>query len=274
MTDHRTAAAPLPRALRPRCVLTLVAGLALGLQCSGITAPFAHHLDCLAASPDVAPAAKYAYPASSQLEYEGTGQERGFLRYTGHGMLQWSHDTNHYDARLEISAWGIRVRTWTSTGALGLQGLQPARFGDTPRGKELVTRFEHDKNRITFSSGDGDLPLLSGAQDKLSALLQLSAVVGADPQRYSGGGNTISFQAADSHRAERWEFKVSPQETLQLPDGGLTAIKLTKEANPEVDQKIEVWLAAAAAYLPVRIRITESSGNFVDLMWQKTQKPD
>jgi hypothetical protein len=196
------------------------------------------------------------------------------LRYTGSGTLQWSQNANHYDARLEISAWGFRVRTWTSTGALGTQGLQPTRFGDTARGPELITRFERDKNRITFSSGDGDLPLLAGAQDKLSALLQLSAIVGTDPQRYGAGGTSITFQAADTHRAELWEFKVSAPETLELADGGVRATKLTKEANPEFDQKIEVWLAAAAGYLPVRIRITEANGNFVDLLWQKTQKPD
>lgn len=257
MTD--TATPPNRRRQWP----CLIAGLA-----------FAAHLS-LAAGTEAAPAPRsVVFPATAQLRYEGNGLERGFLRYTGSGTLQWSHDASHYDARLEIFAWGFRVRTWTSSGALGPQGLQPARFGDTPRGPELVTRFDHDKGRISFSSGDGELPLLSGAQDKLSALLQLSAIVGADPQRYSGTGSSITFQAADSHRAEPWNFKVSAQETLELADGSIRATKLTKDATPEIDQKIEVWLAAAAAYLPVRIRITEAGGNFVDLLWKKTQKPD
>ncbi len=268
--------APLSRLRRARArqFLALLSALALGLQLSGAAAPWARHLDSQAASSDSTPAAKaYLFPPAAQLHYEGNGLDRGFLRYTGSGTLQWSHAAGHYDARLEISAWGFRVRTWTSTGTLGAQGLQPSRFGDTARGPELVTHFEQDKNRISFSSGDGDLPLLAGAQDKLSALLQLSALVGADPQRY-GSGSSITFQAADSHRAELWEFKVSAPETLEFPDGGLRSIKLTKEANPQFDQKIEVWLAPATAYLPVRIRITEAGGNFVDLLWQKTQKPD
>ena len=263
------------RPLRPRRVLTLIAGLALSLQFSGLPAPFASHLACQAASTDAAPApASYAFPPSARLHYEGNGQEGGFLRYTGNAALLWSRDANHYDAQLEISAWGMRVRTWTSTGTLTAQGLLPDRFSETPRGPELVTRFEYDKTRITFSSGDADLPLLAGTQDKLSALLQLAAIVGGNPQRYSGGGTSITFQAADTHRAERWQFRVSAQETLNLPDGALPAIHLTKESTPEFDQKIEVWLAAAVDYLPVRIRITEASGNFVDLVWQKTQKTD
>ena len=61
---------------------------------------------------------------------------------------------------------------------------------------------------------------------------------------------------------------------LELPGGTLATVKLTKEPTAEFDQRIEVWLAPAQSYLPVRLRITESNGALVDLLWRKTLKPD
>ena len=215
-----------------------------------------------------------AWAPPTVLEYDGKGLEQGFLSYSGTGTLQWSHDSAQYQARLEITAFGLRLRTWNSSGKLGNQGLQPEHFEDTTRSGQWNTRFLRDKGVISFSSGSPDQPLQADAQDKLSALLQLGAIVSADPQHYSNG-ESIHFQAADAHQAERWEFHGSAPETLQLAAGeSLVASKFTKEPTPEFNQKIEVWLAPVMAYLPVRMRITESSGSFVDLLWHKPHKPD
>ena len=111
-----------------------------------------------------------------------------------------------------------------------------------------------------------------GAQDKLTALLQLSALLAGAPERYPAG-SSIRFQAADAHRAEVWDFKVGATELLDLPGGPTQALKLSKSPTVEFDQGIEVWLAPAMHYLPVRLRITEANGAFADLLWRKTEKP-
>jgi hypothetical protein len=216
---------------------------------------------------------KPVYPPATRLLYEGKGEEKGFLKYTAGGELVWAPDGTQYNAKLEITFLLARLRTWTSKGELSEYGLQPTRFGDKPRGAELATHFQRDKGIISFSANNPDVPLQPGAQDKLSALLQLSAIVAGAPARY-GAGSSISFQAADAHRAEMWDFKVSGSESLELPGGTLSGIKLTKEPTVEFDQRIEVWLAPDIHYLPVRLRITESNGTFVDLLWRKTQKPE
>jgi hypothetical protein len=224
-------------------------------------------------APEARRVQKLAYAQPARLVYDGRGEERGFVKYAANAELLWLPEGAQYSARLEISAWGFRLRTWTSKGALGEAGLLPARFGDKPRGAELATHFQRDKGIISFSANNPDVPLLEGAQDKLSALLQLSAMVAGEPERYSQG-TVVSFQAADAHRAELWDFKVGALEPLELPGGTLNSLKLSKEPTLEFDQRIEVWLAPEAHYLPVRLRITEANGAFADLLWRNTQKPD
>ncbi len=223
--------------------------------------------------PQVQPVQKASYAPPVLLVYDGKGEERGFIKYAASGELLWAPDGSRYNAHLAISAWGFRVRTWSSKGDLTDAGLQPLRFGDKPRGAELATHFQREKGLITFSANNPDVLLQAGAQDKLSALLQLGALVAGEPGRFPGG-TTIAFQAADAHRAELWNFKVGSTESLDLPGGMVTALKLSKEPTAEFDQRIEVWLAPDMAYLPVRLRITEASGAFADLLWRKTQKPE
>jgi hypothetical protein len=212
-------------------------------------------------------------PGSIRLLYDGKGEERGFIKYAASAELLWLTDGAQYSARLEISAWGIRVRSWTSKGAVSEAGLVPLRFGDKPRGAEQATHFQRDKGIISFSANNPDVPLQDGAQDKLSALLQLGALLAGAPQTYSAG-DSIRFQAADAHRAEWWDFKVAGLEQLDLPGGPKQALKLSKSPTVEFDQGIDVWLAPDMHYLPVRLRITEANGAFADLLWRKTQNAE
>ncbi len=224
------------------------------------------------AAAEVQNAKKVVYAAPALLLYDGRGEEKGF-KYSASGELWWQPEAQRYNARLELAAFGFRVRTWTSKGELTDGGLQPVRFGDKPRGAEKATHFQRDKGIISFSANNADVPLQPGAQDKLSALLQLSALFAGEPARYVAG-TSIRFQAADAHRAEVWDFKVGASETLELPGGTLRGTRFTKEPTVEFDQRIEVWLAPDMQFLPVRIRITEANGAYADLLWRKTQKPD
>lgn len=223
-------------------------------------------------APTTPPPGKLQLPPAVQLLYDGKGEERGFIKYAATAELDWLPDGKQYNARLEISAFGFRVRTWTSKGELTDSGLQPTRFGDKPRGAELATHFQRDKGIISFSANNPDIPLQAGAQDKLSAYLQLGALVAGEPARF-GPGSTVRFQAADAHNAEVWNFGVGALEPMELPGGTLSVLKFTKEPTAEYGQRIEVWLAPELGYLPARLRITEANGAFADLLWRKSQKP-
>ncbi|NVO05074.1 MAG: DUF3108 domain-containing protein [Rhodoferax sp.] len=277
-TAPELAAAPETAAMEPATapVSLQLAANSSPVEAGSKTRPEASEATAAAATAPAGGSArpsKVLYPQAARMLYDGHGEEKGFLKYNAGGELLWQPDGAHYNAKLEITFLLARLRTWTSKGELSDAGLQPIRFGDKPRGAEQATHFQRDKGIISFSANNPDVPLQPGAQDKLSAILQLSALVAGAPARY-GAGSVISFQAADAHRAELWDFKSSGTESLELPGGTLNGLKLTKEPTVEFDQRIEVWLSPDRGYLPVRLRITESSGAFVDLLWRKTLKPE
>ncbi len=209
-------------------------------------------------------------PDSALLKYQVQGQAKGFS-YWASAELQWLQDGKDYEARLEVSAFLLGSRVQISKGTLGAEGLMPTRFGDKTR-SEQAAHFQRDKGLITFSANSPDAPLLKGAQDRLSVVLQSSSLLAADPTRFPAG-TMLSFQTVSQREAEVWQFLVEKEEMLQLPFGDISAIKLNRKPRREFDQHIELWFAPTLGYLPVRLRITNAKGDFVDQLLSKAEKP-
>ena len=209
-------------------------------------------------------------PDSALLKYQVQGQAKGF-NYWASAELNWQHDGKSYDARLEVSAFMLGSRVQMSKGTLGTEGIMPTRFSDKTR-SELAAHFQRDKGIISFSANSPDAPLLKGAQDRLSVVLQLSSLLAADPMRFPMG-TMLSFQTVSQREAEVWQFLVEKEELLQLPFGDMGAIKLNRQPRREFDQRIEIWFAPTLGYLPVRLRITNANGDFVDQLLSKAEKP-
>ncbi|MBK6387093.1 MAG: DUF3108 domain-containing protein [Rhodoferax sp.] len=171
---------------------------------------------------------------------------------------------------MEVSAFMVGSRVRTSAGRVTAQGLAPTRFSDKSR-TELAAHFDHDKGRVTFSNGP-EAPLLAGAQDQLSLFIQLGALLAGEPSKYPVG-TTISTQTVGPRAAETWVVTVEREEKLELPGGDLATVKLVRNPRREYDQKAEMWLAPSLSYLPVRLRITQPNGNYVDQQWRATEAP-
>lgn len=222
-----------------------------------------------AALPAAKAVRKFAFPPSTRLKYEVKGEIKGFP-YHVNGDLQWAHDGKTYNARMEISHFLLGARVQTSTGQLGAHGLEPTRFGDKVR-SEVAAHFDYDKNKITFSANTPDVPLLPGAQDHLSVMLQMASMLAADPKLFTRG-STLSFQAVGPKSADAWVFTIGATEKLDLPGGGVNALRVWREPNGEYDSRVEIWFAPEFAYLPVRIRLTQANGDVADQLWKSTQK--
>ena len=214
-----------------------------------------------APSPPAAPSAPVAVPAPVRLQYMVSGEVRK-LAYTARSELSFVHDATSYQARLEVSAFLVGARSQTSAGSLTPAGLAPTRFADKSR-TERAAHFDRERGRISFSANTSEAPLLPGAQDRLSVLLQLAALLAGDPARYPTGSQ-ISIQTAGPTEAEPWLFAVEAEERQTLPVGELATIKLTRAPRREFDQRVELWLAPSLGYLPARVRITQANGDFVD----------
>jgi len=85
-------------------------------------------------------------------------------------------------------------------------------------------------------------------------------------------GSTLAFQAVGPRSADAWVFTVGASEKLTLPGGEMQAVHLWRDPAGEYDPKTEIWLAPTLGYLPVRIRLTQRNGDFVDQQWKATQK--
>ena len=215
-------------------------------------------------------AQNYAIAGSVRLKYAIKGEVKGFP-YFANGELLWLQDGNTYDARAEISHFLLGSRVQTSKGNITPQGLEPIRFGDKVR-SEVAAHFERSKGKVSFSANTPDASLQPGAQDHLSVFIQLGAMLAGDPARFVEG-TQIPVQAIGPRNSEAWVVNVGAQELLDLPGGPVKAVKLWRDASGEYDTKVEMWLAPEMDYLPVRIRLSQSNGDFVEQQWRSTQKP-
>lgn len=209
-------------------------------------------------------------PPPVRLTYEVKGQVKKF-DYTARAELLWQHDGSRYEARQEVSAFLIGSRTQRSTGLVSAQGLQPERFGDRSR-NEQAAHFDHAQGRVTFSANTPQAAIGPGAQDRLSMFIQLAAMLAADPARYTPG-TQITLTTVSARNADRWTFSIEAPETLNLPVGATPTLKLLRLPRRDYDQKAELWLAPSLGYLPARIKLTQSNGDFADLLLRGSEKP-
>ena len=215
-------------------------------------------------------ASAFKIPAPVFLKYQVLGMSKQ-MNYSAWAEFSWQHDGQRYDSKLEVGAFLLGSRSQTSQGTLGAEGLMPQRFGDKFR-SEVASHFQRDKGVISFSTNAPEVPLLKGAQDRLSVVMQIAALLSADPERYPLG-TMLSFQTVATRDAEVWLFLVEKSETLQLPYGDVPTIKVNRKPRKEFDQSIELWFAPSIDYLPVRLRVTNANGDFVDQQLRKVEKP-
>ena len=211
-----------------------------------------------------------ALPASAQLQYKMTGSAKG-LTYHAQGELLWQQGGGSYSARMTAKALFVGSRTMTSTGQVSDQGLAPSRFSDKSR-TELAAHFEPDKGQISFSANTPSVPWTPGAQDRISVFLQLGGMLAGNPAGFPLN-STISSLTVGPRAADYWTFVVEKEELLSLPFGELATVKLARQPRRDYDQKVELWYAPALGYLPVRSRITQANGDFVDQQLSELTRP-
>ena len=201
-------------------------------------------------------------PGSVRLKFSATGQV-GSAPVNLFGELEWKQDGQAYDARLSMGALFVTLRSQHSQGTIGASGIEPTRFSDT-RKREVASHFVRDQGQVVFSNNAPPVALMPGAQDRLSVMLQLGALMAGDPARYQTDG-AIAIQTVGTRDADLWIFKIGEEEQLRLPAGDFVARKLTRNARKPYDDTVELWLAPALGYLPVRFKLTQANGDFADM---------
>lgn len=211
--------------------------------------------------PQTTPVTAIRLPGSVRLQYKVIGLSKN-LNYHADAELAWKTDGDSYQAMMKVSAFLVGSRSMTSVGKITGSGLAPTRFADKFRA-ELAAHFEPDKGKVSFSANTPDAPWIEGVQDRVSVFLQLGGMLAAKPQDFPPGSN-ITFLTIGPREADSWTFVIEAEENLDLMNAPMAALKLIRKPRKEFDQKVEIWFAPSLGYLPVRSRITQHNGDFID----------
>ena len=255
-------AVPAPAAAKPAQRVSQQAAL-----------PAAPPRDVVAASPDATRAQEAdAEPtAAAEIElievpvYATRLPPSGVWRYRmqrglagGEAELRWAVGADaRYELQLEGRVAGVALLDWVSAGQLDTVGIAPGRFAVRRRGRDRqAANFQREAAKISFSGPTHELPLVPGAQDRLSWMVQLPAIVAAAPERFISGVPVRLFVAGARGGADVWTFVVQGLDS----QSDTSALKLVREPRRVYDTRVEIWLDPAAHYMPLRVLQTPSGG--------------
>lgn len=193
-------------------------------------------------------------PAASTLHYQ---LRKGGL--TGEGELRWAPEGGRYELSLEGGVLGLKLLQQVSSGTLDAHGLAPQVFSDRRvRGPAQTATFQRDKGTIRYSGLAEEMKWVAGAQDRLSWMLQLPAVLRAEPQRQATGQVVEFYVSGARGDADVWSFRCVGMEDVRTQAGVVPAVKWMRQPRKPHDSIVEVWLDPARQLWPVRARLGAS----------------
>ncbi len=203
-----------------------------------------------------------AAPAPIRLDYR---LQRGAIG--GDARLDWRHDGRRYTLDLDgqLPLVGTLMHQH-SEGGFDAAGLAPLRYTEKRlRRSERAVSFNRPADgqpgRITFSATTGDAPLRSGAQDRVSWMVQLAARLAGTSVMPAVGSRIEMDVASAGGDVQDWHFVLQGR----AADGSWHWRRDTGE--PDATQA-EVWTDPAAGHWPRRVRLTERQGEPIELVLQ------
>lgn len=259
-TSHQATAQAVPQTLAPATEAPLRMAGAAATPPSVAALPVTP--SAATPAPEI-PTYVTRFAPALRLAYD---MRRGAL--SGSAELAWQPSGNAYTLALKTRVLGAEVFGLASRGSFDAAGLAPERFTDSRRGRDRqAANFERAAGRISYSGPSVTQPLPAGSQDRLSWMVQLPAIVDADPARWRPGARLELFVSGARGDADVWTFVVQGRESLSVGSAPVAdALRLTREPRKPYDTQVEVWLDPARHHLPVRARMTvQPGGETLDL---------
>jgi Protein of unknown function (DUF3108) len=200
--------------------------------------------------------------------------QRGLLTATA--TLRWQLAEGRYELALDTRAFNAQALGWTSRGQVDVHGVAPERYVEGRRGREQrAVNFQREAGLVTFSGPQQQHPVVPGIQDRTSWMLQLSAIVAANPLLAQLGGQVPMMVVSARGDAEVWVFTVVEVADLALPSGVVpAALHLKREPRRPFDVQTDVWLDPARHHLPVRMRLmVRPTGEGTDFVLERLESP-
>lgn len=219
------------------------------------------------------------WPNDTRINVKISGYFRG--KVTGSGSVTWQREAEKYQARVATS-FGIGGFTMTSQGTVTDEGLKPQIFEESIVGRLRGAHFEDEA--ITIGSGKriprAGLPggLGTGTfQDSASQFVELS-------WRFATGratlapGSTVTYWLGRPEGLYQYIYDISGPEPMELPKfGTVNTWHLTPRPIPGLKPDAiygEIWIAPSLQYLPVKIRMRNAQGVYLDLLVDTVEQSD
>ncbi|MDY7577677.1 DUF3108 domain-containing protein [Herbaspirillum sp. RTI4] len=209
-------------------------------------------------------------PPSAELFYDVQALREGQTYYSG-AAIRWNTDGKRYSIQGQASILFFTLLNFSSEGVVNTAGLAPELYSEKRRGKPPTeTVFRRDRNVISFSGADPEHPLTGGEQDRASILWQLASLGHGDSSRFAPGAQ-FDFFVAGVRDGDVWHIETLGEETMRLDGADLTVWHLVRLPGGTYDKRIDIWLAPQRQWYPVKIRYTETNGDYVDMALSRIQ---
>ncbi len=232
---------------------------ALLLSASGIAFSLAPSIPALAADKiTISP------PPSAQLDYTIRADVMGLV-LEGSSQIQWTNDAKKYALQLETrtALTGVLLND-KSEGSYDRQGLAPDTYSMRRFRKEpAVARFDRKAGQIHFAGNGAPYKLQGGEQDRISVLWQLLSTARARPALIAG--STWTYYVAGHRGGESWTFQLKDKQKVQTDIGDMDAWHFAHvPADKGTTTQVDIWLAPAQEWFPVKIRFSEPNGDYIE----------
>lgn len=203
-----------------------------------------------------------AWPAQGSIRYRVRLGDAGFP--VGEARHAWSHDGKRYRMQIELQTTGVAKMlrdlqyVQRSEGSVGPDGLRPDTFAvEQTRKTPSRVGFDWKKGVVTITRGQRvrTAAIRPGDQDLLS-LWHHIAIAGVP-------GAPLGLTVVGGHHATPATVTPIGDETLQLPLGRVDTLRVRAKAN-DGQLSIDLWLAAAYHFLPLRVRIVDDKGEVLE----------
>ena len=207
-------------------------------------------------------------PPPATLEYQVQAFSNN-LHWFGTSKLTWLTDGEHYSVEGEVYARffaKITFLNFLSQGEIDGFGVSPELYTEKKRNRAATnTHFNRERNLISFSASEQRYPRQGGEQDRASVIWQLAAIGRGDASQF-GPDKVIDLFVAGVRDGELWRLQITGQEAIQLPTGQINTWHVVRQPQPgSYQQRLDIWQAPELQWYPVRLRFTETNGDYLEL---------